>query len=146
MTDTIIKLQCKEVGTKETPYKFEDVKTGKIYDTNIYFKKPFKDSIKEGDFGDGILGAGKDNTYWLNSWTPTRIQEPVHTLQEYKEETNTTNSEVVRLSSNGARAGMIINNAVAIAIAEMNAQNKTQVDLNRVAGVSRALNTMFKED
>ena len=145
MTQT--KLQLKTIGNINTPYIFQNIDTGEDMQVNIYRTKPFINELNVGDIGYGLIGEEENGTYWLNTWKKFEAQEPVQTINDYKDDTpKEATQEVVSLSSNGARVGMIINNAVSIAIAEMNAQGKTQVDLNRVAGVSRALNTMFKEE
>lgn len=141
------KLKLKQIGNINTPYVFQNIDTGEDLQVNIYRTKPFINDLNIGDIGYGLLGEGKNGQFWLNKWDKFEAQEPTPSINDYKDDTpQEATQEVVKLSSNGARAGMIINNAVNIAIAEMNAQGKTQVDLNRIAGVSRALNTMFREE
>lgn len=133
------KTKLKYLGKKGYDFRFEEIDSGEEVVLKIWKDKPFINDLVVNGIGYGLV-----NENWLNSWDKFDAQEPVQTINSYTEPTPTP--AVNKKPMNGAREGMLINNAVQIAIAEFNKNDSKQIDINRVTGVYKALKTIFPEE
>lgn len=133
----------KDLGKEGKVYTFEceEVHSGEIIKLKVFENKEFIDNMRVGMIGEALV-----NENWVNMFEELIIQEPVEEApkQETKEVSKPKVIEHNKSVKNGARMGMIVNNAVNIAIAEMNKNSESKmIDLNRVEGLIIGLDTII---
>lgn len=134
------KTRLKYLGKEGYDFKFEEIDSGEQVVLKIWKDKPFIQDLVIDEIGYGLV-----NENWLNSWEKFNAQEPVNTVNQYSQPSQNVNAKP-KVKTSGAREGMLINNAVQIAISEFNKSNLSQVDMNRISGIYYSLKAMFPDE
>lgn len=130
-----------KVEGKAHLFQVESIASGKVETFKVFENQEKNALIQDLENWVGETVTLYINGEWINKAELFQAQEPTPTKKEYEEEVK---SKVKGLE--GARGGMIINNAVQIAIAEFQKNGQDHVNLSRITGIARALDVMFPEN
>lgn len=128
-------IEILEKEGKVHKFSMEEVDTGALVELKVFENKQFINELVVGEIGYGLV-----NENWINSWDKFNAQDPVPTSPPTPKPTQTT-----KTAPNGARTGMLVNNAIQVELHNAKIENRL-VNLKNVDGVIIALDAIVKKN
>lgn len=131
-------IKVKYLGKDDRLYRFEDLQTEEVYEVGIWHEKTFISELQKDVAAYISVDEGKNGLWWCNDYRVHNAQDPVPTSKPTSKPSN-------RVPMNGARMGMIVNNAVQIELHDAKIENR-KVNLKNIDGNIIALDPVVKKN